>query len=319
MRFIKLLCLASILISNFLLGKELQRRPELRFGSLQEYRNHQALLNSRKAPTEQNPVSKSDLGLQRPVETKDKGFDYHFGFESKIQHSNNPGSSPDSTDLIDSAGIWENSLSNSFLLGAYDLKGASFSPILSLALSNAKHFGDDKLAVLDSSSLNISFVGIFQFANGWSFRSGLNSSFDFDTSLTQTYRQTSPTIGLSKGFNIGKASAFADLSFSYYLTDTPFEDDKMNRFETALLWGIQIPIGDFEISPYLRLSYASYNEDRGEFTTNTGIDLSYYFYEWLAAKLLLSYSNRSANGQEGEGKDFTRFDFGGAVSLNAQF
>jgi hypothetical protein len=319
MRFIKVLCLTSILISNFLFGKELQRRPELRFGSLQEYRKHQALLNSRKAPTEQNPVSKSDLGLQRPVETKDKGFGYHFSFESKVQHSNNPGSSPDSAKIIDSSGIWENLLSNSFLLGAYDMGGASFSPILGFNLSNSKYFGDDSLVVLDSSSLNISFVGIFQFANGWSTRGGLSTSFDFDNSMTQTYRQTAPTIGLSKGFNIGKASAFADLSLSYYLSNTQFEDDKMNRFETALLWGIQIPIGDFEISPYLRLSYTNYKEDRADFTANAGIDFSYYFYEWLAAKFLISYSNRSTSGTQGDGKDFTRLDFGGAISLNAQF
>jgi len=319
MRFIKVVCLASLLSSSFLYSKELQRSPEVRFGSIQEYRKHQALLKSRMSPPSQNPVSKSDLGLQRPVETKEKGFGYHFGFESKVQYSNNPGSSPDTAKIIDSSGIWENSLSNSFLLGAYDMGGASFSPILGLSLSNSKYFGDDSLVVLDSSSLNISFVGIFQFANGWSTRGGLNSSFDFDNSMTQTYRQSAPTIGLSKGFNIGKASAFADLSLSYYLSNTQFEDDKMNRFETALLWGIQIPIGDFEISPYLRLSYANYKEDRSEFTTNTGIDFSYFFYEWLAAKFLISYSNRSASGTEGGGKDFSRLDLGGAISLNAQF
>jgi len=319
MKLIKVICLTSILCSNFLQSRELQRSPEIRFGSIQEYRKHQTLLKSRMSTTSENPVSRSDLGLQRPVETKEKGFGYHFGFESKVQHSNNPGSSPDSAKIIDSSGIWENSLSNSFLLGAYDMGGASFSPIIGLNLSNSKYFGDDSLVALDSSSLNMSFVGIFQFANGWSTRGGLSTSFDFDNSMTQTYRQTAPTIGLSKGFNIGKASAFADLSLSYYLSNTQFEDDKMNRFETALLWGIQIPIGDFEISPYLRLSYNNYKEDRADFTANAGIDFSYYFYEWLAAKFLISYSNRSASGTKGEGKDFTRLDLGGAISLNAQF
>ena len=329
MKMIKSLCFTVLCAQIGLLlvhGAELKRSPEVRYGSIQEYRNRQALLKG--ASTASNPshnqVSKSDLGMQRPVETKDKGFGYHFGFESKILHSNNPGSSPDSFELIDSAGIWENSLTNNFLLGAYDFGGVSFSPILGLGLSNSTPFGDDDLKVLDSNNLNVSFVGIFQFPKGWSIRSGLSSSFDFNTAMTQTYRQTAPTLGISKNFSIGSATTFVDLSFSYNFTDTfssiPNEADKMNRFETALLFGVQIPLNNFEISPYLRLCLGNYNnQDRDEFTTNAGLDFSYYFYEWLAIKWVLSYSNRNASGADGAAADFSRFDTGGTVSLNAQF
>ena len=71
----------------------------------------------------------SDLGIQRPVEAKDKGFGYHLGFETKIYHSNNP-ASVDGGPYKTSAGIWENALRNNFILGAYDLGGASFSQFL---------------------------------------------------------------------------------------------------------------------------------------------------------------------------------------------
>ncbi len=307
-------------LSSFSIAEQLKRNPEVRYGSVQEYRNREALLKGKSgsSTSTNNPVIKSDLGLQRPVETKKKGLGYHFGFESKLLHSNNPGSSPSA--VIDSAGIWENSLSNNFLLGAYDFGGASFSPIMGLGLSNSTYFGNDGLDALDSNNLNISFVGIFQFSQGWSVRGGLSSSFDFNTDMKQTYRQTSPSIGLSKAFNIASASAFVDLSLSYHLTDTPSEADKMDRFESALLLGVDIPIQNFEISPYLRFCLANYgNQDRDEFTTNAGVDIAYHFYDWLALKFLLSYSNRNASGADGVTADFSRFDWGGALSLNAQF
>ena len=39
--------------------------------------------------------------------------------------------------------------------------------------------------------------------------------------MSQTYRQTSPTLGISKGFSIGSASAFSQFFFlSYHFTDT---------------------------------------------------------------------------------------------------
>jgi len=307
-------------------GAEIKRQPEVRYGSIQEYRNRQNLLKGTKSTSlsSYNSVNKSDLGLQRPVETKEKGFGYHFGFESKLLYSNNPASAPDSNSLIDSAGIWDNALNNSFLLGAYDFGGASFSPILSLGIRNSIYFGDDDLSVLDSNNFNVSFTGIFQFPNGWSARSGLSSSFDFNTAMSQTYRQTSPTIGISKGFNMASASAFIDFSISYHFTDThsilPSEAEKMDRFESALIFGVDIPIHNFEISPYLRFCLANYsNQDRDEFTTNAGVDFSYHFYDWLALKLTLAYSNRNASGAGGVAADFSRFDLGGAISLNAQF
>jgi hypothetical protein len=326
MKLFKSICLLAF-FSQLQVIAEIKRNPEVRYGSIQEYRNRQALLE-KGTPKSSNqghhPVSRSDLGFQRPVETKKHGFGYHFGFESKLLHSNNPASAPDSNSIIDSAGIWENALSNNFLLGAYDLGGASFSPIVGLGLSNSSYFGDDDLDVLNSNNLNISFVGIFQFSKGWSVRGGLSSSFDFNTAMSQTYRQTSPTLGISKGFSIGTASAFSDFSLSYHFTDTnsiiPSEAEKMDRFETALIFGIDIPFNNFEFSPYLRFCLGNYsNQDRKEFTTNAGLDISYHFYDWLAMKFLLSYSNRNASGQDGGSADFSRFDFGSAISLSAQF
>ena len=119
MKLFKSICLLAF-FSQLQVIAEIKRNPEVRYGSIQEYRNRQALLE-KGTPKSSNqghhPVSRSDLGFQRPVETKKHGSGYHFGFESKLLHSNNPASAPDSNSIIDSAGIWENALSNNFLLG----------------------------------------------------------------------------------------------------------------------------------------------------------------------------------------------------------
>lgn len=317
-----LLFLCTQLGFSFIEAAEVNRNPEVRYGSIQEYKNRQALLKNAQSSKMSADVSHSDLGLQRPVETKDKGLGYYFGFESKILHSNNPGASPNPNGFLDSAGIWENSISNNFLLGAYDFGGASFTPLLGIGLINSSYFGNDALKVLNSNNLNLNFLCIFQFSEGWSIRGGLSSFYDFNSQMIQTYRQTSPTFGLTKDYNLGPATMFIDLSFSYHFTDTysDLQANKMNRLESALLFGVEIPIKNFEVSPYLRFCAGNYsNQNRDEITTNFGLDASYRFYDWLAIKSILSYCNRNASGPGGEAADFSRFDIGTAVSIDARF
>ena len=63
------------------------------------------------------------------VEVKHTGFGYHLGFDSKLYYTNNAASAS-SGDGKEPSGIWENSLNNvAFILGAFDLGGASFSPL----------------------------------------------------------------------------------------------------------------------------------------------------------------------------------------------
>jgi len=313
-RLVYITAIAFFCSSNlYSFGADLRNNPEARYNSVQEYFNRHTLLSPQVRSPNLSPISKSDLGIQRPVETKKKGFGYHFGFESRLLYSNNPSSS--TTRPFKASGIWENSMNNNFLLGAYDLGGASFSPILALGVNNSSYFGDEDLGVADSSTLRLSFNGIFQFSDGWSARMGVGHSSDFHSNMTLTYQQNSPSVSLSKSFKIGSASSFIDVSCSYHLTSKAQLD--MDRFENAILWGLQIPIHNFEISPYLRLSYGNYiNQDRNEFTTGAGLDLSYRFYDWLVAKFLLSYSNRSANGSS---NDFSRFDSGSALTLQSKF
>ena len=117
MNLLRYICIL-VFVAQFSVFAEIRRSPEVRYGSIQEYWNRQALLKGSASTynSAKNPVARSDLGLQRPVETKKNGFGYHFGFESKILHSSNPASAPDSNSMIDSAGIWENALSNNFCL-----------------------------------------------------------------------------------------------------------------------------------------------------------------------------------------------------------
>ena len=229
-------------------------RPE----QVDQFRNRQQQLKQTNTSSRSShEIAKSDVGLQRPVEAKKKGFGYQVGFSSKIYHSNNPLSTESGAQKV-SAGIWENSISNNFLLGAYDLRGATFSPVIGLSYTNFTHFGHDLVKEMDFGSLSLNFAGIFTFGKGWSLRPSLGYTADLslEDSMSRQYSQVSPGIALGKSFSIGKAQSFLEWAMNYTFTNTPGQivsKDLLDRFETGLTWGIDIPFGDFEFSPFLNL------------------------------------------------------------------
>ena len=322
-------CSLVLLILLFALRVNGQvRQPDLQANQIEDFRNRQSLLNrDRKSSSINSEITNSDLGIQRPVEAKKTGFGYHLGFETKIGYSNNPASMESTSDTFDSAGVWENSLRNNFLLGAFDLGGASFSPLASINFTRVNHFGHDDLDILDSDSLSISFAGIFQFSGGWSLRGSLASSFQFDpnSGMDQTYRETSPTIALGKGFQVGNAQAFIEWSVAYHYTNSKAQviDDMMDRVETALLFGLNMPLGKLEFSPFLRFALSKYsnedtsfNKEQTDFLVNLGLQLKYSFSEWLSLKGHLNLATRNSNIS---GKDFTRIDPGFGAAIDAKF
>lgn len=328
-----LACSLILLISWLPLQTDAQtrqptRQHDLRTNQIDDFRARQALLNRERTPSSiSGEIANSDLGIQRPVEAKKTGFGYHLGFETKIGYSNNPASMESTSDTFDSAGVWENSLRNNFLLGAFDLGGASFSPLANINFTRVNHFGHDDLDILDSDSLSISFAGIFQFSGGWSLRGSLASSFQFDpnSGMDQTYRETSPTIALGKGFQVGNAQAFIEWSVAYHYTNSKAQviDDMMDRFETALLFGLNMPLGKLEFSPFLRFALSrysnedtSFNKEQTDFLVNLGLQLKYSFSEWLSLKAHLNLATRNSNIS---GKDFTRIDPGFGAAIDAKF
>ena len=298
------------------------RQYDVRPEQMDQYKNRQGLLNqSRSNSLSTHEIAKSDVGLQRPVKAKKKGFGYRLGFSSKIYHSNNP-LSTESGQYKVTAGIWENSLNNSFLLGAYDLRGATFSPVVSLSYTNFNHFGHELVKTIDFGSLTLNFAGIFTFGKGWSIRPSLGYTADFslEDSMSKQYSQLSPGLALGKSFSIGKAQSFLEWSLGYSFTDSPSQlvsKDLLDRFETALIWGISLPFGEFEFNPYLRLSLADYsNQPKTDTSANLGLDLTYAITDWMALRIYSTLSSRNSNN---ENMDFTRLDTGAGASLNAQF
>jgi hypothetical protein len=294
-----------------------QRQDDFRKSELEDFRNRSALREN--TPRSSNDFTNSDLGLQRPVDVKETGFGYHLGFDSKLYYTNNAASAPSGIGK-EPSGIWENSLSNHFILGAFDLSGASFSPILSIGYSKFTHFGDDIIETFDFDTLSISPNAFFQFSNGWTFRGGLGVMLDFAPrdGMEKTYQQVSPTLALGKGFSIGNAQSSWEWSLAYHLTDSIHPiDDFMNRFETAFLWSFTIPINRLGISPYLRFAYVNYaNQDRDDALGSLGLDFNYSFTNWLAMNVFFNFSFRGSNNND---YDFTRFDGGGGLGLSAKF
>ena len=294
-----------------------QREGEFRRTDLDDFRTRNALREN-PSPSPDDFTS-SDLGLQRPVDVKETGFGYHLGFDSKLYYTNNAASSPSGIGK-ESSGIWENSINNHFILGAFDLGGASFSPILSIGYSKFTHFGDEIIETFDFDTLSFSPNAFFQFSSGWTFRAGLGVMLDFAPrdGMEKTYQQVSPTLALGKGFALGTAQSSWELSAAYHATDSihPIQDF-MNRFEAAFLWSFAIPINRFEISPYLRFAYLNYSEqDRDDLLGALGVDLRYSFTHWFAMNLFFNFSFRGSNEND---YDFTRFDGGGGLGFNAKF
>ena len=301
-----------------------KRQFDVRSDSIDQYRNKNTTnYKSRRSISSKSPnLLNSDMGIQRPVEAKKTGFGYHLGFNTKIYHTNNPLSIEGGT-FKTSAGVWENSLQNNFLLGAYDLGGASFSPVLSLSYTKFTHFGDEIFEVYDFDTLGLSFAGIFQFSNGWSLRPGLGFNADLNPreGLERQYSQVAPSLALGKSFTMDTVRAFVEWSIAYNFTNSAYtaglDDDLMNRFETALIGGLGVPFGNFEFSPFLRFALVDYsNKNRTDFMTNLGLQLKYSFTEWFYVKV---FANMSARNSDENSMDFSRFDTGAGASFNARF
>lgn len=316
---------ATLVVSSISWGWERQRptrQYDYRPNQFDQYKARQKLLqdsSSRKRATHE--IAKTDTGLQRPVESKKKGFGYQLGFSSKIYYTNNPLSTESGLYKV-SAGVWENSLNNNFLLGAYDLRGATFSPIIGLSYTNFTHFGHEFVKNMDFGSISLNFAGIFSFGKGWSIRPSLGYTADLslEESMSRQYSQISPSVALGKSFSWGKVTSFIDWSVGYSFTDSPAQiitKDILDRFETSLIWGINAPMGDFEFSPYIRLAFADYsNQSKTDISGNLGLELAYNFTDWMALKI---YSTLSTRNSSKEDMDFTRLDAGAGASLNARF
>ena len=199
-----LLLLFVCVVQTLVFSQDANRQFDLRPDPIQEYRNQNPpnFRNNETVSTSPELID-NDIGIQRPVETKKVGFGYHLGFETKIYHTNNPASVEGGV-FKTSAGVWENAWRNNFLLGAYDLGGASFSPLITLNYSKFTHFGDSLFSTFDFDSLNLNFVGIFQFSNGWSLRPSLGFTADLNPrkSLERQYSQLNPSLTLGKYFQM---------------------------------------------------------------------------------------------------------------------
>jgi hypothetical protein len=302
--------------------KRPMRQYDYRPEQVDQFRNRQQQLKQKYSSSRSShEIAKSDVGLQRPVESKKKGFGYQLGFSSKIYHSNNPLSTESGSQKV-SAGIWENSVSNNFLLGAYDLRGATFSPVIGLSYTNFTHFGHDLVKEIDFGSISLNFAGIFSFGKGWSLRPSLGFTADLsmEDSMSRQYSQVSPGIALGKSFSIGKARSFLEWSMNLAFTNTPGQiasKDLLDRFETALTWGIDIPFGDFEFGPFLNMSLSDYsNQSKTDFTGTLGLNLTYSITDWMALRI---YSTLSSRNSSKDSRDFTRLDTGAGATLNARF
>ena len=109
---------------------------------------------------------------------------------------------------------------------------------------------------------------------------------------------------------------------NYTFTNTPGQivsKDLLDRFETGLTWGIDIPFGDFEFSPFINLALIDYSnqpKSRTDFRGTLGLNLTYSITDWMALRI---YSTLSSRNSSEDVFEFTRLDTGAGATLNARF
>jgi len=314
----KTFLIAAFLISGICLFSQSAADYDARLNPIQSYqRNNPSYLYQKPASqSETVEVARSDMGIQRPIEAKKTGFGYHLGFSTRLYYSNNPGSADSpSTDnqgrpLVDAGAVWDNSLNNTFLLGSYDLGGSTFTPIIGLSYLKNSNFGSDVHDSFDFDMLNLNFAGIFQIGRTWTIRPNLRYNHFLGDSGFGLF---APSLALGKSFKIFSARSFVDWSLGFSMQD----NDTLNKFQSAWTWGINIPVGNLEISPYLRFAYLNYyNDDRTDFKTDLGLNFDYSLTNWMKISTFISYAN---NSSDKTGKDFSRFDLGAGTAFTAKF
>ena len=294
--------------------------------TLKDYRNYS---DTTRYPTDNynyKEILSNDIGAQRPVKTKSVGFGYFLGFQTNINYSNNPLGLTNNNPNKYPAGIWSNTLRNNFRLGAFDLGGATFSPILSLNLDRSSFFGDehyDQPHYQYQNSLVGSFAGIFQLPGNWSIRPSFSFNSQFEK-LDITYHEFRPSLAVGKILPLSFATLSFDSSLSYAfakakkVTNESIPTDGNNRLEFSLISGLNVPLGNFEINSLLGLTLSRYPNqgNRFDFSTILGLHLRYNLTHWCFFDLSSNYTLRNSNNED---FDFSRLDLASSASLNAKF
>ena len=266
----------------------------------------------------------SDLGLQRPVAVKRRGFDYYLGLSTRIYYSSNPNIQSPGHTLEKPAGVWLNNIHSGFRLGSYNWGKAAFSPYLGLTLTRFDQFGDKDLD-LPLNTLGLYTFGLLQFSNGWALRTGLTYNQDHNGKNNERMHDDFyPGITFLKTFSLSKAVSLIDFGLSHHFTNSKRPNpDELDRWELSARWTVMTQIGKWELSPYARIIFSDYrkgeNHNRQDFTREVGLDLEYPFTSYLTANFFAHYATRLSKGGLAPGYDYNRFDGGGGASINAKF
>ena len=275
-----------------------------------------------------NRLGSSDLGLQRPVAVKSRGFDYFIGFSTRTYYSSNPSLSQKNDPMELPAGIFQNNLHTGFRLGSYNWGQAAFSPYVGVSYTRLDHFGDKNIDIFDYSTLGLYSYGLVQFPSGWAIKSGISYYNDRESNNNERiYYEIFPNLSILKTFSLGKSVSLLDFSIGHHFTDSVAYsglgfDDALDRFELSARWTISTYLGKLEISPHARISFLTYGKgnmrDRNDLLRELGLNLEYPFNKYISANLFVRYVSRLS--KDGPASfDFNRFDGGGGASLNAKF
>lgn len=271
----------------------------------------------------------SDTGAQRPILLKKRGLSAYFNFDSKFYYNSNPLAS-DGKIKQQATGVWDNTFSSTFGIGAFELGNSVVTPFIGGSWTTTDH-SEKVLQGLNRNSTNAFLMFLSNYGNGWSSKLGLNyANVRYTETDTEEYMDTNPYASLRYSHFINnETSGAAELSIGTRnsKSDDLFgrTDKVLDRNEISFSYSLTHEFRDFTISPSYTLLYKKYsesiNQNRKDYLNNLAIRGDYSISDTLSFYLNASYNNQDSSGSELGDKvgDYESWSGGFGLGLRARF
>ena len=297
-----------------------------------------ASINKFKADTPKSNLGKksstgnsvaSDTGAQRPILLKKNGLSAYINFDSKYYYNSNP-LAADGKIKQQATGVWDNTFSSTFGIGAFELGNSVVTPFIGASWTSTDH-SEKVLEGLNRNSTNAFLLFLSNYGNGWSSKVGLNyANVRYTETDTEEYMDTNPYVSLRYSHILNnETSGAAELSIGTRnsKSDDLFarSDKVLDRNEVSLNYSLSHDLGDLTLSPSYTILYKKYsesvNQNRKDFLNNIAIRADYSINSSLALYINASYNNQNSSGSElgDQVGDYDSWNGGLGIGLRARF
>jgi hypothetical protein len=276
-------------------------------------------------------VDVSDAGAQRPIFLKTENISSFAGFNSKYQYKDNPLSSADKINFIETA-MWMNTVYGGVSFAPIEVDDAVITPYAGISWTSTQYL-ESGLDGLDFYSTSAYTLLLAQHTSGWAFRTGVSYASDrSESTKTETYKEFYPNVGAMRMFGINDdAIAILDFSGGIHKADSdPVFGSSFKELENIDVTGslgVRYTYNDLIITPRYSATHKTYtegstssNDGREDLIHSISLKVDYPLTEVFTVSLTGGYSKRdSKGGTTGLPFDFESSDGGISFGINKSF